>query len=186
MPAFYTESSVETALQARLPAGIWRLASHLSAQLPCAGMELRVGPAESESERALGRGIRHAVFVEEQGVPVELEIDGLDDQCRHFLAHLRLDGGGEQAVATARARVTDRGWKIERVAVLREQRGRSVGAALVRHMLGAAPRDRVVYIHAQQSAIGFWQRVGFAVEGPEFFEAGIPHRLMLWSRPLAS
>src|SRR5438105_1409346 len=49
-----------------------------------ADMELSVGPAESEAERALARAIRHAVFVEEQGVPVEEEIDGLDDQCRHF------------------------------------------------------------------------------------------------------
>jgi predicted GNAT family N-acyltransferase len=149
-------------------------------------MELSVGPAESESERALARAIRHAVFVEEQGVPVELEVDGLDDHCRHFLARLRLDSESEQAIATARARVTARGWKIERVAVLREQRGRSVGAALVQYMLAAAPANRVVYIHAQQSAIGFWQRVGFAADGPEFFEAGIPHRLMLWTRPPAS
>jgi len=144
-------------------------------------MELSVGPAESEAERALARAIRHAVFVEEQGVPVEDEIDGLDEQCRHFLVRRRLESGGEQAIATARARVTTRGWKIERVAVLREQRGRSVGAALVQHVLGAAPANQVVYIHAQQSAIGFWQRVGFAVEGPEFFEAGIPHRLMRWA-----
>lgn len=144
-------------------------------------MELSVGPAQSESERALARSIRHAVFVEEQGVPVEHEIDGLDDQCRHFLVRRRLENGGQQAVATARARVTARGWKIERVAVLREQRGRSVGAALVQHMLAAAPEDLVVYIHAQQSAIGFWERLGFAAEGPEFFEAGIPHRLMSYA-----
>ena len=149
-------------------------------------MELSVGPAESEPERALARAIRHAVFVEEQGVPVELELDGLDDQCRHFLVRRELANGGEQAIATARARVTARGWKIERVAVVREQRGRSVGAALVRYMLGSAPENQVVYIHAQQSAIGFWERVGFAVEGPEFFEAGIPHRRMLWTRSSVS
>lgn len=144
-------------------------------------MELSVGPAESEAERAQARAIRHAVFVEEQGVPVEHEIDGLDDQCRHFLVRRRLGNGSAEAVATARARVTPRGWKIERVAVLREQRGRSVGAALVQHMLAAAPESLAVYIHAQQSAIGFWERIGFAAEGPEFFEAGIPHRLMLYS-----
>ena len=53
-------------------------------------------------------------------------------------------------------------------------------------MLGSAPENQVVYIHAQQSAIGFWERVGFAVEGPEFFEAGIPHRRMLWTRSSVS
>jgi predicted GNAT family N-acyltransferase len=141
-------------------------------------MELSVGPAESEAEHALARAIRHAVFVQEQGVPADLEIDGLDDQCRQFLVSRRLEAGGAQAVATARARVTPHGWKIERVAVLREQRGRSVGAALVRHMLTQAPENLAIYVHAQQSALGFWERLGFAAEGPEFFEAGIAHRLM--------
>jgi predicted GNAT family N-acyltransferase len=180
MLGFYTELSLEIQIRAGFP-GL-RL---ISRQSYLRHMELSVGPAESESERALARAIRQAVFVEEQGVPVEHEIDGLDDQCRHFLVRRRLENGGEQAVATARARVTSRGWKIERVAVLREQRGRSVGAALVQHMLGAAPEHQLVYIHAQESAIGFWQRVGFVVEGPEFFEAGIPHRLMLWTPPPA-
>jgi predicted GNAT family N-acyltransferase len=139
-------------------------------------MSLSVARALTDAELALGRAIRHSVFVDEQHVPPELELDGLDDQCEHFLAR---SGGGE-AVGTARARSTARGWKLERVAVLKAERGRAVGAALVRHMLSQAPAGVVVYIHAQESALGFWQRLGFIAEGPRFEEAGIPHRVMQW------
>jgi predicted GNAT family N-acyltransferase len=139
-------------------------------------MNVSVAPALSAADRALGRAIRHAVFVEEQAVPIELELDGLDDACQHFLA--RVAG---QAVATARARTTAHGWKIERVAVIPAQRGRSVGATLVRRMLVAAPEGLRVYVHAQESALGFWQRLGFVAEGPGFVEAGINHRLMTWT-----
>lgn len=144
-------------------------------------MGLSVALAVSDEDRALGRAIRHAVFVQEQAVPAEHELDGLDDACLHFLA--RVAG---QAVATARARSTPRGWKIERVAVVPAQRGRSVGAALVRRMLGHAPVGLVVYVHAQESALGFWQRLGFVAEGPGFVEAGIAHRLMVWTERVTS
>ncbi|MEY2934955.1 MAG: hypothetical protein RL033_5704 [Pseudomonadota bacterium] len=145
-------------------------------------MSIRVVEAVTEAERALGRALRHAVFVAEQAVPPEVEVDGLDDECQHFLALLRQTAAeaDDAAVATARARITKRGWKIERVAVGRVHRGRSVGAALVGHMLAQAPRGLTVYVHAQESALGFWQRMGFVAEGPAFVEGGIPHRLMCW------
>lgn len=139
-------------------------------------MSLRVSQVESESERARARAIRRAVFVEEQAVPLELESDGLDASCDHFLAWL----AGE-AVGTARARMTARGWKLERVAVLREHRARAVGRALVAGALARAPKGAPVIIHAQESALGFWQRVGFVAEGPRFEEGGIGHRLMTFA-----
>jgi len=139
-------------------------------------MGVSVALALSEAERALGRAIRHAVFVEEQAVPPDVEVDGLDDTCQHYLARV-----GTEAVATARARTTSRGWKIERVAVLVAQRRRSVGATLVRSMLADAPEGLVVYVHAQESALGFWQQLGFSAEGQRFFEGGIAHRLMVWT-----
>lgn len=146
-------------------------------------MSVRVVQAVSEAERALGRALRYEVFVEEQAVPAEVEVDGLDGECQHFLACLGQSGAaaGGEAVATARARATKRGWKIERVAVKRAHRGRSVGAALVRYILGHAPRGRPVYVHAQASALGFWQRMGFVAEGPSFVEGGIPHCVMVWA-----
>jgi predicted GNAT family N-acyltransferase len=131
----------------------------------------RVGPGELD----VALEIRRVVFVDEQGVPAELEADGKDDGAEHFLARR-----GERAVATARARRTDRGWKIERVAVLGGQRGLGIGMALVRRILELAPPGLVPYVHAQESALGFWERAGFVAEGPSFEEAGIRHRWMRW------
>lgn len=141
-------------------------------------MTLLVSPAKSAEERARAHAIRHRVFVEEQAVPVEVELDGLDDACDHFLAWL--DG---QAVATARARVTSKGWKLERVAVLRDQRKSGVGAELVRRALAAAPLGMTIYVHAQDTALGFWERAGFVTRGPGFEEGGISHRLMVLAAP---
>src|SRR6187431_3415162 len=131
----------------------------------------RLGAAELE----LALAIRRAVFVVEQGVPPELEQDGLDSSAEHFLARL-----GSLPVATARVRRTSKGWKIERVAVLGGQRGRGVGMALVRRVLALAPPELVPYVHAQESALGFWERAGFVAEGASFEEAGITHRWMRW------
>jgi predicted GNAT family N-acyltransferase len=127
----------------------------------------------STSELVAAQAIRHTVFVEEQAVPVELEVDGLDGEAEHFLARL-----GSLPVATARARRTAKGWKIERVAVLAPQRQLGVGRVLVQGVLEHAPLGLEVYVHAQESALGFWERLGFAAEGPRFEEAGIGHRRM--------
>jgi predicted GNAT family N-acyltransferase len=135
-----------------------------------------VSRALSASDRALGRAIRRTVFVEEQSVPPELELDEIDDACEHFLVRV-----GGRAVATARARATAEGWKFERVAVDEAHRRSAVGRALVEHMQAEAPLGALVYIHAQEGALGFWERLGFVAEGPRFFEAGIAHRKMLWS-----
>lgn len=136
-------------------------------------MTLRVAPARSDAELAAAREIRRAVFIEEQGVPAALEVDGLDPSCEHFLVFR--DG---VPVGTARVRQTDDGWKLERVAVLREHRGCACGARLVEHVLRSLPAVASIHIHAQESALGFWQRAGFAAHGPTFDEAGIPHRHM--------
>jgi ElaA protein len=127
----------------------------------------------SEAEQALAHEIRRTVFVIEQGVPVEVEVDGKDGEAAHFLAWV-----GARAVATARVRPTAKGHKLERVAVLASVRGRRVGEALIRHVLAALPAHCTVYVHAQSSALGFWQRLGFVAEGPGFVEGGIDHRYM--------
>jgi predicted GNAT family N-acyltransferase len=138
-------------------------------------MSLVVIVAASAAERAECRAIRERVFVKEQGVPRQLEVDGLDDDCSHFLAYR-----AGMAIATARTRHTSRGLKLERVAVLRENRGRAAGRTLVAHVLSQVPAGATVYIHAQQSALGFWERAGFVAEGAPFEEAGIVHRFMLF------
>jgi allophanate hydrolase subunit 2/predicted GNAT family N-acyltransferase len=120
--------------------------------------------------------LRHQVFVEGQGVPPALELDGLDPGCTHFVA--RLDG---ELVGTARLRVTEEGQaKAERVAVRGAARGRGIGAALMRALEVEARRRGFaeLHLHAQAPVIPFYEALGYTAEGPLFEEAGIPHCAM--------
>ena len=102
-----------------------------------------------------------------------LEHDEHDAACEHLIA---LANG--RAVGAARYRSTERGVKLERVAVIAQLRGCGVGSALVRHAIAQLRAGSELYIHAQESALGFWERMGFVAEGPEFREADIAHRFM--------
>ena len=127
-----------------------------------------------ELERCLA--IRREVFVEEQGVPIDEEMDAHDPACTHFLA---LSAG--EVVGTARLRVTGDGRvKAERVAVRRRLRGAGVGRALMRALEDEARGrgQRELVLNAQLPVVAFYERLGYRAEGPEFLEAGIPHRAM--------
>ena len=114
--------------------------------------------------------MREKVFVEEQNVPRELEWDEWDERCDHAVA---CDSGG-RAIGTARLAPDGR---LGRMAVLRECRGRGVGAALLEALLGRARELSLsrVSLHAQTHAAGFYRRFGFSERGGEFLEAGLPH-----------
>ncbi len=120
--------------------------------------------------------LRRAVFIEEQAVPEDLEIDGLDGEAIHLLA--TRDG---HPVGTARLFLKGDTGKIGRVCVLREARGQGIGAALMRAAveelrgLGMAKAKLGSQVHA----IPFYEGLGFAAEGPVYDDAGIPHRDMV-------
>ncbi len=117
--------------------------------------------------------IRLAVFVGEQGVPAEEEMDELDDAALHFLALWN----GEPA-GTARAVEKAPGLqKIGRVAVKAAFRKFGIGRMLMQRIEAEHPGSAFV-LDAQTHAAGFYQRLGYVAEGPEFLDAGIPHRLM--------
>ena len=124
------------------------------------------------SEQAL-RAIRKTVFVEEQRVPEELEWDDLDEHSYHIMA-LAADG---TPIGTGRLL---RDGHIGRMAVLKEWRGKGVGSALLKLLLEIAYKMGFdeVKLHAQTHTVGFYARHGFAIEGGEFMEAGIPHVVM--------
>lgn len=114
--------------------------------------------------------IRRKVFVEEQNCPPELEWE-FEDESVHFLANYK----GKPAGA-ARWRRTDKGFKLERFAVLKEFRGKGVGQALVKAVLNDLPAGAgPVYLHAQLPAVGLYKKFGFTEQGPQFEEAGIWH-----------
>ncbi len=118
--------------------------------------------------------IREAVFVVEQGVPVELELDGLDPDCHHVLA---FDPEG-RPVGTAR--MQGRG-HIGRIAVVREWRKRGVGSRLLSALIDVARAEGLesVDLDSQVQAIGFYQKHGFRTRGEVYLDAGIPHRSMV-------
>jgi predicted GNAT family N-acyltransferase len=117
--------------------------------------------------------IRTTVFVAEQGVPAELELDANDAHCVHALA---LDGQG-QAIGTGRLLPDGH---IGRMAVSREQRGLGVGRALMHTLIEAAAARGMgeLALNAQSYAAPFYCQFGFTNTGPEFYEAGLPHQAM--------
>lgn len=128
---------------------------------------------EPGADRAGPRAVRETVFIQEQGVPADLEIDDQDARSRHVLAR---DSGG---LPIGTARLTPEG-RIGRMAVLREWRGHGVGSALLHALLRIAREDGLdrVCLHAQEGAIDFYRRHGFAPVGERFDEAGIVHQAM--------
>jgi hypothetical protein len=123
--------------------------------------------------RDAARPIRQRVFVEEQGVPVELEWDEHDEHSRHALA---LAANGE-ALATGRLLPDGH---IGRMAVLARWRGLGIGVQIVRALIREAQRlgRPELVLHSQRHAVGFYERFGFTAQGEEFMEAGIPHVMM--------
>ncbi|MFJ2088528.1 GNAT family N-acetyltransferase [Streptomyces sp. NPDC087901] len=139
-----------------------------------------------EQDRAACFQIRKDVFVGEQNVPEEIEYDSYDADAVHVIA-VAADGtalgtgrllhgpavaaktGGDPTVGS-----------LGRLAVTKEARGLGVGAALVRAIEDAARELGLsaVDLHAQTHALGFYERLGYAAYGPEFPDAGIPHRAM--------
>jgi predicted GNAT family N-acyltransferase len=122
--------------------------------------------------------IRHAVFVEEQGISADLEIDDYDSIAEHALAYVN-----GQCVATARIYLDEqnpRKAKIGRMAVLKEFRGQDIGTALLGEAIRAGMMQgaSVFELHAQQSAVPFYAKLQFKPDGAIFDEVGIPHQCM--------
>lgn len=119
--------------------------------------------------------IRRIVFIVGQSVPEHEERDGKDTDAIHLIAHH--DG---KPVGTARLLLMDGVGKIGRVAVLDEKRGRGMGKAIMMAALEELRREGVTTakLAAQTHALGFYEALGFVAEGPEFMDAGIPHRNM--------
>ncbi|THF56520.1 GNAT family N-acetyltransferase [Pseudothauera rhizosphaerae] len=122
---------------------------------------------------ALVMPLRTAVFVVEQGVPPELELDEFDPLSRHAVAQ---DAAGA-VIATGRLLPDGH---IGRMAVAAHARGCGTGGRVLEALVAEARSRglREVVLHAQVQALEFYRRHGFAPEGEVFMEAGIAHRCM--------
>lgn len=119
--------------------------------------------------------IRKQVFQIEQGVSAEEEFDSLDDLSVHVLVFAL--GESQRAVATGRVYYDSQNYRIGRVAVLKNERGKKYGDFVVRMLANKAflSGAKEIYIDAQVAAIPFYEKIGFTSFGDEFIEAGIQH-----------
>lgn len=120
--------------------------------------------------------IRYEVFVEEQKVPADVEIDELEDKSHHVVLY-----EDDQPMGTAR--IYHRGdgiYKIQRVAVLKNYRGKGIGVQLMKEceLQISKLRGTKITLGAQLQALSFYEKLGYKAEGAEFMDAGIPHREM--------
>lgn len=122
------------------------------------------------------RLIRDRVFIEEQGIPLQLEFDGQDSVAQHCLAYQQA-----QAVGTLRVRRLSKTeiptLKLERLAVLPPFRGQGIGSELAKAVVTQAQQQnyRQIVLHAQAYIAPLYAKLGFQVEGEMFMEVEIPH-----------
>jgi predicted GNAT family N-acyltransferase len=132
----------------------------------------------ADPDWAHARNIRITVFVHEQQVPEEEELDEFEESARHFIAYVE----GEPA-GTCRWRYTEKGVKMERFAVSKAFRGKGVGIALLRAALqdvAEQPQSagKLRYLHSQVTAMFLYEKAGFKAVGEPFDECGIMHYKM--------
>ncbi len=119
--------------------------------------------------------LRRIVFIEEQGVPEEIELDEDDAIATHVLAL-----AGDTPVGCGRMIPHGDQVKIGRMAVLKERRGEGIGRQILEYLMSLARERgfRYAILHAQTHAEGFYLKCGYQPKGEVFEEAGILHRLM--------
>ena len=131
---------------------------------------LRVELGDWDTMRRWAAPLRCAVFVDEQKVPADMEIDDWDPQCVHAVAF------DAQSMAVGTGRLLPDG-PIGRMAVAAEARGAGVGSALLRRLMEEARRrgHPAAILSAQTHAIPFYARHGYEVVSDEYMDCGIPH-----------
>ena len=135
--------------------------------------DFRVVEADWVRDRNALTRLRFEVFVSEQRVPPELELDGIDPECRHVQAI----SADDSLIGCARV-LPDH--HVGRMCVARAWRGRGVGSAILRFIINEARSQSIdaLHLNAQLSALPFYQRFGFEAVGDVFMDAGIEHRKM--------
>lgn len=117
--------------------------------------------------------IRTDVFIQEQNIAENEEWDVEDEKSLHFVMYDQ-----NQAIATARLLENN---SIGRVAVLKNYRGQGIGQQLMQHIIAVAREEQRAFLKlsAQVHAIGFYENLGFQVQGESYLDCGIPHVDML-------
>ena len=139
-------------------------------------MNLDVNIAQDESEMAACMWLRRVVFIKEQNVAEHEDVDGKDSNCTHVLA---VSNG--IPVGAARFQQLDSFVKIQRVCVLKEQRGHRIGVKIIKFIIGQVSSSEgiaAIRLGAQTHALEFYHKLGFIECSEEYLDAGILHRDM--------
>ena len=138
-------------------------------------MDIDVKIVKSPSEKELVLTIRKDVFIRGLNIPEHLEIDENEDVATYVLAYIK-----NNPVGTARWRKTEKGIKLERFAVLDKYRSNGIGAKITKFILNNLKETQPIYLFAQESAIKFYEKLGFKSIGNLFEEVGIKHQKMIY------
>jgi predicted GNAT family N-acyltransferase len=136
---------------------------------------LNVIKATTENELKDAYSVRKEVFVEEQKVPLEEEIDQHEEEAAHFVLY-----EGPTPVGAGRFRTVDGKGKVERICVLSSHRKKGAGQLVMQAIEDFAHNHDVntLKLNAQTHAIPFYEKLGYKVVSDEFLDAGIPHKTM--------
>ncbi|MCA1062089.1 GNAT family N-acetyltransferase [Rossellomorea sp. AcN35-11] len=136
-------------------------------------MNVEVAKTENQIQDVFN--IRKTVFVEEQKVPLEEEIDEFENDSTHFVLYDQ-----NQPAGAGRFRIIDGVGKVERICVLESVRGKGAGRNIMLAIEEYAKKQSLAHLklNAQTYAIPFYEGLGYQVTSDEFMDAGIPHRTM--------
>ena len=140
-------------------------------------MELKIKLVRTPQEQKNVLDIRRSVFIDEQQIPVEIEIDAFEESAIYVIAYF-----DEEAVGTARWREIGNTVKLERFAVLKNYRNKGIGRKLTMFIIDRIPQGKIIFLNSQESAIGFYSKLGFTSKGSLFKEANILHQKMIFPR----
>ena len=138
-------------------------------------MNLKIQLVKNKEEYRDILDIRKKVFIEEQNVPLNIEIEYEEDS-NHVICYL-----DKFPVGTGRWRNTKNGIKLERFAILKDFRNNGIGKEIVNFILSEISSNNTIYLHAQEAVVDFYKKLGFKVSGNKFYEADILHSKMIYS-----
>ena len=138
-------------------------------------IDIKIATTNKDKERCFS--VRREVFVKEQNISEKIEFDDTNFNATNFIATFK-----NKSIGTARYRFTDQGVKLERFAVLKSFRNLGVGKKLVDYIINTIRNEKFIYLHAQESVIEFYFKLGFKKIGSPFFEAEISHQKMMYDQ----
>ena len=139
-------------------------------------MDIKIKKVENEEEFEKALNVRFRVFVDEQGVPRELERDEKDEEAIHVIAQNK-----DKTVGCGRIVFHEEKAKLGRLAVDKSWRQQGIGSSICRKLIKIAEKKgyRQIILHAQLHSVDFYKKLGFESIGNVFEEAGIDHKKMI-------